>query len=156
MNGRVVVEFVNLFLAGLLAGEEFIVRFGVRGPLAALDDKAHIEMRQALIMKLRVLVPAIFIPTLLSGLILTALDGTHPGFALRCAGVLALLIWLLVTLTGTVPINEAALRWQPETPPTNWTMLVERWERLDTVRAVAAVAAFGCFLATVALRFVGA
>ena len=32
-----VIEFAALFLAGLLAGEEFVVRYGVRGPLAALE-----------------------------------------------------------------------------------------------------------------------
>lgn len=41
------------------------------------------------------------------------LDGFGPGFVFRLAGVLALLIFILVTLIGTVPINMAALTWQP-------------------------------------------
>jgi hypothetical protein len=33
---------VSVLFAGLLAGEEFVIRYGVRGPLATLDDGPHI------------------------------------------------------------------------------------------------------------------
>jgi uncharacterized membrane protein len=149
---RLIVTSVGLFLAGLLAGEEVVVRYGVRGPLAALDDRAHILFRQGLIRTLRVLVPATAMPALVVGTALAILDGTTPGFAFRWAGVAALVVWLATTLFGTVPINEAALDWQPDAPPENWRALVERWERLNTVRTWAALAAFAGFLAAAALR----
>jgi hypothetical protein len=69
----------------------------VRGPLAVLDDRAHIEFRQGLIRTLRVLVPGIFLPALGAGLAAAVAAGTGPGVALRWAGVLALLGWSLVT-----------------------------------------------------------
>lgn len=149
---RVVIEFAGLFLAGILAGEEFVVRYGVRGPLAALDDQSHIQFRQALIRTLRVLVPAIFMSAFVSGVAAAILDGTGAGFAFRWAGVLALVIWILVTLFGTVPINEAALGWRSDAPPSEWKALVDRWERLNTVRTWAAVLAFALFLTATALR----
>lgn len=142
-----VIEFAALFLAGLLAGEEFVVRYGVRGPLAALDDRAHIEFRQGLIRTLRVLVPAIFGPALAAGVAAAIAAGAGPGAALRWAAVLALLGWALVTLFGTVPINSGALDWRPAAPPADWKALIARWERLDTVRTWAAVLAFALFLA---------
>jgi len=141
------LEFFNLLFAGLLAGEEFVIRFGVRGPLAGLEQGTQIALRQALIRKLRVLVPTIFFLALLSGGAATALGGGGSGFDLRCAGVLALLAFIGVTLGGTVPINKAALAWDPASPPPQWRTLVARWEMLDTVRTWAALAAFGLFLA---------
>jgi uncharacterized membrane protein len=149
---RIVVEFVSLFLAGMLAGEEFVVRYGVRGPLAALDDRAHIQLRLGLIRTLRVLVPAIAVPAFVSGIAVAILDGTRAGAVFRWAGVLALLIWFLVTVFGTVPINEAAFEWHPDAPPSGWKALVDRWERLNTVRTWAAVLAFALLLTGVALR----
>jgi hypothetical protein len=146
--GLTVLSTVGLLFAGLLAGAEVVVRYGVRGPLAALDDAAHIRMRQALIRTLRVLVPALYLPALLLG-VAGAIIG---GAATRWAGVAALLVWTAATFFGTVPINEAALGWAPDAPPADWVALVERWERLNTVRTVAAVAAFCCFLAAVAGR----
>jgi hypothetical protein len=59
-----------LFFAGLLAGEELAVRYGVRAPVAALADAVHIQLRQGLIRTLRILVPIVFLPTL--GLTLAA------------------------------------------------------------------------------------
>lgn len=40
MTGLIVLEFVSLFLAGLLAGEELVVRYGVHPSLAILDERA--------------------------------------------------------------------------------------------------------------------
>jgi uncharacterized membrane protein len=143
---QIVVGVAALFGAGILAGEELVVRFGVRGPVAALEQRAHILLRQGLIRSLRILVPAIYFPTLLLGAAATLLGGAGPGLALRGAAVLALLVWLAATLGGTVPINQAALRWDPATPPPDWLDMVSRWERLDSVRAAAATAAFALLL----------
>jgi uncharacterized membrane protein len=121
-----VLGFINVFGAGLLAGEEFVIRYGVRGPLGRLDQESHIRTRQGLIRTLRILVPAILLPTLLSAVAVTVVDGADGGLAFRCAAILALLAWVAVTLRGTVPINEAALDWDPAAPPDNWRALVER------------------------------
>jgi uncharacterized membrane protein len=142
-----VVEFAALFLTGILAGEEFVIRYGVRGPLAALDDRSHIQFRQGLIRTLRVLVPAIFLPAFVTGIISAILVGN--GFL--WAGVLALLTWILLTIFGTIPINESASGWRPDAPPANWKALIDRWERLNTVRAWAAILAFACLVTAAAL-----
>ncbi len=152
MQPAMILGLVNLFCAGLLAGEEFVIRYGVRAPIASLDERAHIQVRQALIRSLRVLVPIMFAATLLTGAAATILHGLDTGFGFRCAGLLALLTFILVTLTGTVPINEAALAWDRDAPPKNWHALVKRWERLDTVRCWAALLAFALFLVALAAR----
>jgi uncharacterized membrane protein len=137
---------VNVFSAGLLAGEEFIIRFGVRGPLAALDPAPHIRLRQSLIRTLRVLVPALLAVTLLSAIATAVVTGLAPGWTFRAAGLAALVLFIMVTLAGTVPINQAVLVWNPQAPPPDWQAAIRRWERLDDVRTAAAVAAFVCFL----------
>jgi uncharacterized membrane protein len=152
---HIILEFINLFCTGIFAGMEFVVCFGVRGPLNILDDQPHIQIRQALIMRLRVLVPAVFVLTAISGVTVAVLEFTAPGFVFRCAGVLAVLTWTLATFGGTVPINEAVLTWQPDAPPENWKAVVKRWERLDLVRTWAALAAFACVLTAVASRVAG-
>src|SRR5438105_15934987 len=141
MNAGVIVGLVNLFCVGLLTGEEFVIRYGVRAPLARLDERSHIQLRQALIRSLRVLVPAVFALTILSGVAVIIMDGFDQGFGLRCAGLLALCTFFVITITGTVPINEAALTWDPGAPPKNWQALVKRWEQLDTARTWLAMTA---------------
>jgi hypothetical protein len=70
-----VLEFSNLLSAGILAGEEFVICYGVRAAVASLDQQPHIQLRQALIRRLRVLVPIIFGLTILSGAATTAFGG---------------------------------------------------------------------------------
>jgi hypothetical protein len=152
MNAGVLLEFVNLFCGGLLAGAEYLVRFGVREPITILEEQPQVQLRQALIRRLRVLVPAVYVPTALSAVAVTVLDGTGVGFGFRCMGLLVVLIWTLTTFLGTVPINAATLTWKPDAPPANWRAIVSKWERLDTVRFWAALLAFAFFLIAVALR----
>jgi len=145
------IGFFNLLCVGILAGEEITIRYGVRAPLASLDRAPHIRFRQALIRRLRILVPVIFMLTLLSGIAVTLVNGFDGGVGLRAAGIVALVAFISVTLKGTVPINQAALDWNPDAPPKNWQALVNRWEQLDTVRCWLAIAAFVFFLAAMAL-----
>jgi hypothetical protein len=144
-----IAEFLNLFFAGVLAGEELIICYGVRTVVAVLDQQPQIELRHALIRKLRSLVPAIFILTALSGLATMSLDGIGTRFILRCLAALGLLIWVVITLFGTVPINKDALTWRPDAPPNHWRGLVSRWERFDIARCWAAVISFAFSVAAV-------
>jgi uncharacterized membrane protein len=142
-----VFTFVTLFLAGLLAGEEFVVRYGIRGSLARLEDRPHIEFRQSLIRTLRVLVPAMAVPAFVLSVVAGILDGEPVWWV----GAAALLAWFLVTFFGTVPINAAALDWRSDAPPSDWKARVDRWERLNTLRTWLALLAFVCFLGGVAV-----
>ncbi|HEX3787212.1 MAG TPA: DUF1772 domain-containing protein [Pseudonocardiaceae bacterium] len=142
----------NLFFAGLLAGLEFLVRFGVRGPMASLAELPQLQLRQALVHRMRGLVATVFLLTIVSSIAVTVLTHAEPGFGYRCAGVLAILAWAVTTFTGTVPINSAIITWQVDAPPADWRTLIARWERLDTVRTVAALLVFALFLTAEALN----
>ncbi len=137
--------FVNLFFAGLLAGVELIVCYGLRRALTVLDQVPHILIRQALIRRLRVLVPAIFGPAVLTAV--AALDGS----LLRYLALIPVLTGVLVTAFGTVRINGAAVDWDPQAPPAGWQTLITRWERQDLVRCWSALAAFALLLLAAAL-----
>ena len=152
MNPATVLDFVNIFFAGMLAGIEFVIHYGLRGPSETLDEHSQLQLRQALVLRLRVLVPAFFVPAAVSGIAVTVLNGAAPGFWFRCAGVLAVLTWILIRVIGTVPINSATLSWDPGAPPKNWRALVNHAERFHIVGVWAAVMAFAFFLTAVALK----
>ncbi len=150
-----ILEIVGLFLAGILAGEEFVVRYGVQPALTRLEDRAGIQARQSLVLRLRVLVPAIMAPTVLVGIAVVVFGGTGPGFAFRLAGLVALIAFLLFSFLGTVPINIKVNAWQLDSPPADWKAVVRRWEFIDVFRSSAAVLAFTLFLIAVAVRLSG-
>ncbi len=46
MNPATVLDFVNLFFAGILAGALFVIDYGVgRAVAAVLDEQSHIQVR---------------------------------------------------------------------------------------------------------------
>ena len=91
MNPITILEVVNVFFAGILAGMEFVIHYGLRAPAEVLDERAQLQLRQAMVLRLRVLVPAFFVPTAVSGIAVTIIDGATPGLWLRCVAVLAVL-----------------------------------------------------------------
>lgn len=146
------LDFVNLFFAGMLAGIEFVIHYGVREPAEQLPDHAQLQLRKALVLKLRVLVPAFFAPTAISSITLTALNSSAPGFTYRCVGVVALLIWIAIRIVGTVPINSATVDWRLDAPPLDWKAQVTHAERFHIVGVWAIVLAFACFLIAVSFK----
>ncbi len=154
MSVIVILEVANLFFAGLLSGAEYVVRYGVRVPLNVLDVQPQLQFRQALIRTLRLAVPAVYVPTILSALAVTIMNGTSTGLVFRCVGLLAMLIWSITTFLGTVPLNQDLLTWLPEAPPENWRAVIAKWERLDMVRFWAALIAFASFITAVAVRLI--
>lgn len=152
MNPVTILDVVNVFFAGLLAGIEFVIHYGLRAPAQVLDDRAQLQLRQAMVMRLRVLVPAFFLPTAASAIAVTALDWAAPGWWFRAVGVLAMLLWIVIRVIGTVPINSATVSWPLDTPPKNWKALIAHAERFHDVGVWAVILAFAFFLTALALK----
>lgn len=152
MNLIAFLHFTNLFFAGILAGLEIAIHYGTVIPSQYLDEQSEIRLRQAFVLRLRVLVPAFFIPVVLSAAAVAIVDGTGSGFAFRCAAIVSMLLWIAVRVIATVQINSATLEWNAASPPANWRSLIERVERFHSVGVWAAVAAFAALLASVELR----
>ena len=152
MNLAPILGIVTVFFAGMLAGIEFVIHYGVRGPSEQLPDQAQLQLRKALALRLRVLVPAFFVPTAVFGIATTVLAGGAPGLWWRCVALLGVLTWALIRVVGTVPINSATVEWPLNAPPKDWKAQVARAERFHIVGVWAAVLAFACFLIAMALQ----
>jgi len=139
------------FFAGILAGMEVAIHYGLRRPIEVLDDRSRLQLRQALVARLRVLVPAIFAPTMLFGLTATILGGLAPAGWWRCVGMAALIVWIAIRVVGTVPINKATMDWDLASPPADWKTQVDRAERFHIVGVWAWVLAFAAFLVALTL-----
>jgi uncharacterized membrane protein len=147
-----VLQSIGLLLAGLLAGEEFIVRYGVQPALNKLEDRSHLEARQSLVRRLRIVVPAVMIPTVLAGVAVLVFGGSGAGLGFRWGGVWALAAFVLFSFLGTVSINIQVNGWNIDNPPADWRQTVRRWEQIDVFRSAAAIAAFACFTIAMALQ----
>ena len=150
--GTTVLQAVGVILAGILAGEEFIVRYGVQPALSNLDDRTHLAARVALVRVLRIVVPVLMLSTAAVAVVVVVTSGGQNGAGWRWAGLAALVVFVLLSFLGTVPINMKVVDWQPDQPPADWRAVVHRWRRLDTLRSTGAIVAFACFVVALAAR----
>jgi hypothetical protein len=132
-------------LTGFLAGAESIVRIGVQPALSRLRGAEAIRARQALIARLKWLVPSIAIPGFLVSIAAAAV-ATASGAALPAAlhwiGVGFFALFWVIAGAGTVPINIRIADWDPEAPPADADAVVRRWAAVDFARYLAAALAF--------------
>ena len=134
-----VVSVVAVVCGGLLAGEELIVRWGVAPAMRALPDAAHLRVRIALVHRLRVVVPLLIAPAVLTAVAAVVLDRAGP---VAWAALAVLGVFVLSSALGTVPINMRVADWDPDDPPSTWRATVARWEAIDVLRSSTAVVAF--------------
>ncbi len=137
---------LNLFAAGILAGLEIGAHFGFHGPTLSLDEKPRIILRQGLVRKLRWLVPSFFIPTLLTGGLLTIFSSGWAQESLRLLAIVVLAIWVYYRVIGTVKINSASLEWDADHPPADWQEQVTNAEKFHIIGTWMTILAWICFL----------
>ncbi len=147
-----VLEALAVLFAGVLAGEEFIVRYGVQPALTALPDLPHLLARKALVARMRIVVPVLMVPTVLLAIAAVAVGGAGAGLGFRVAGLVALVAFVLFSFLGTVPINIRVHEWDAEHPPADWKKIVARWQFIDVFRSAAALLGFVCLLVALAVR----
>jgi hypothetical protein len=67
MNLVILLELFNLAFAGILAGREIAIHYGAHGTAQNLNEQSQLQLRQALARRLRILVPAFFLPAAYPG-----------------------------------------------------------------------------------------
>lgn len=150
-----IIVSVGLFLLGILAGEEFIVRYGLQPAISKLEDRAHIQAHIALVRRLKIIVPVIMLPSVIVTILVLIFAASEMGAVFRYLGAASLLAFVLISFLGTVPINIKVNDWNVDTPPSDWKKVVRRWELLDTFRSTAALLAFVFFVIALALQIPG-
>jgi hypothetical protein len=153
MSAIVLADLATLAFVGILAGMEIAIHYGIREPAQSLNEHCQLQLRQALVLRLRILVPAFFLPAVVSGIADVVLNSTTgAGYLFRCLGMVCVFAWIATRVIGTVRINQISLTWDIAAPPKNWRALIDRAERFHVVGAWAALAALASFLAALGLK----
>ncbi|MFE5673446.1 anthrone oxygenase family protein [Agromyces sp. NPDC056523] len=140
-------QLVSLLLVGVIAGMFVATQIGqvrVQRTLGARDFtlvKHSFEVAVGRIMPVLVIAAGVSIVPVLVLSIVTA-DRAALVFS-----ALALALWagaIVVTLMVNVPVNRLAAEWDPESPPSDWVQLRDRWHLGQTIRTPMALASFVC------------
>ena len=145
-----IVQFVALLLTALGMG----VHFGTwlaEGPLrntqsGALFIEVHKGRDRVAARVMPILGSASLIFLALAVVLVRAVPA---AFILSLAGLLLCIGDMLITVLVNVPINGKVQGWQPDSPPPEWTLLRDRWERFHGIRSLLVVSGFTLFAASV-------
>jgi uncharacterized membrane protein len=144
-------RFVNLVLAGLLAGNEFGTKAAVHPALERLRPPERVRAEQEVTRRYAVIMPFWMSSVIVSCLPVLALSRKTSAFLPTLVATACFVAMLASTLIGNVPINDRVLELSPETDVQEFAELRERWDRLHTLRVALNVAGLA-FLCVGALR----
>jgi uncharacterized membrane protein len=134
-------RFASLVFAGLFAG--FLTGVLVLElSLRSFDSTVYTQVRLVELDSLDKLAVATLLPALIATAVLVYRTFQTNTRWLTVAA-LALLVFIFgLTLIVNLPINSDQLRWNAQSPPSDWADVRDRWQIAHTVRTVAAVLAF--------------
>lgn len=147
------IRFLNVLLAGLIAGTLFGIWLGYNP--RALSPSAYIEQQQNAIRALNVLMPILGAICVVITLIHAYLvRSNRSNLYLLIAAAALFVLAGVVTRFGNQPINAVVIGWQASAPPSMWESARDRWWQWHIVRTIAMIAGFSCVIrATMASRF---
>jgi hypothetical protein len=128
-------RFVNLFLAGVLTGNEFGGFVGFHPALYRLPTEAHASAEQEITARFGKIMPPFMVATILSFVPALSLTRERRASRLTLAGMLCYVAMLAVTFAGNMPANRRTLELDPGTVPSGeFLSLRRRWDGFHAVR----------------------
>ena len=138
-------NFVALFLLALVAGVFWGTWFTLTRSIETFSPAEFIHIGKTIIANvawpMRILMPAcILFMVLAAGLYP---EKKSPGFFLKVAACLLIIVAPLITLLVEVPIDNQIKTWTAETTPSDWEAIRERWQYFHTARTFVSLASLG-------------
>jgi hypothetical protein len=125
----------NLFLAGVLTGNEFGGFVGFHPALYRLPTEAHASAEQEITARFGKIMPPFMIAAIVSFVPALTLTRDGRSFRLTLAGMLCYVAMLAVTFAGNMPANRRTLDLDPKIVPKDvFLALRRRWDGFHALR----------------------
>jgi len=145
MPALTTVRVITVVSTGLFAGILLGDRAGATYARPQLSPSSFVQFQQIVHVHFVRLMPPLILAAILAGLIWLLLIRARwrdAEFWLVAAATGAVLLCLILTRAVNVPVNEQLMTWTIATPPSNLRELWAPWERVHTIRTIAAASAF--------------
>ena len=137
----VIIRFLNIILAGLIAGALFVIWIGYDPK--NLSAQAYVEQQQNVIKALNTLMPILGLIAIILTVSSAFIQKSSKFiFGTLLLAAVMLIIGGLVTRFGNQPINSLVMTWKLDNIPSNWLELRDKWCSLNLIRTAATFLAF--------------
>ena len=136
-----IIRFLNLLMAGLVAGTLFGIWIGYNPKNLSVNTYA--ENQQGAIKALNTLMPILGLISVILTVIAAILQKQNQYvFVILIFASGFLIISGLITKFGNQPINSIVMTWSKNSIPTNWTELRDKWWLLHKLRTLTTFISF--------------
>jgi len=142
-----ITRFLNIILVALLAGTSFGIWVGLN-PMH-YSTSTYIEQQQHLVRSLQtLLVSMVILATVVTIASAFLQRQDKKTFIALLVAALFLLLCIIITRFGNLPIQTKMLTWSASSFPENWAMLRDKWWSFHVMRTVAELIALALVVGT--------
>jgi len=149
-----IFQFATIILLMLVTGVFWGTWFSLSRSMEVFSAAEFIHIGQTIIgnlaIPMRIIMPSSILFMLLS--LWFYPSKRSGGFYLSIIAFTFIIAALLITLLVEVPIDNQIKEWTPETVPSRWEGIRDRWEFFHALRTFISLCSFGCFSAALIFR----
>lgn len=149
MTSLKILMLINLLAYSIIAGQAYMYTIAQRNVQQSMDAPAYIQLRQLTDRNFMVKYKYVVYTSLISSILLCIITAHHPAgilFISSAVALLALIIDVILTLKGNMPINRLINTWTPENYPPDWEMYRKKWLHTFALRQLANITGFTSML----------
>lgn len=143
---------VTILFYSVIVSQSFMYILSLKNTQLALGGGSYTELRQLIDANMRHNFKYVIYLTLFANLLLVILNSETPSglmFITAAIALVALVIDVLLTLKGNVPVNDIINSWSIENYPDNWREVRDKWFTIFRYRQMATITGFLSLLAGV-------
>lgn len=145
-----IIRFINILMAGLVAGTLFGIWIGYNPK--TLSVQTYVEQQQSVIKALNTLMPLLGAITIILTIVSAFLQKQDQTvFIILLVAAVFLIVSGLVTKFGNQSINSIVMTWDKNSAANNWNELRDKWWSFHIIRTLSAFTAF-CLIIWASMR----
>ena len=145
-----IVLFINLIAYAVIVSQSFMYILALKNTQLALRAPSYIEVRHLIDVNMRSRFKYVLYLALLTSLALVILQLKDPasiGLITAAIAFVVLVIDIVLTVKGNLPVNDIINGWTAENYPANWQEMRQKWFTIFQYRQIANITGFISLLA---------
>ena len=144
-----IIFLVTLLTYSIIVSQSFMYILALKDVQLTLEAAPYTELRKLIDTSMRSNFRYVVYATLLFTLALVIVTIKNPGslqFVMAATAFVAIITDTMLTIKGSLPINDVINSWTSDNYPTNWTDYRNKWSSIFKYRQFANITGFICLL----------
>jgi len=140
-----IIFAITLLVYAMIASQALMYILSLKQVQLNLGASSYIEIRKLIDISMRASFKYVIYAALLANVSLVIATIKTPSslvFITATIALLALVVEIVLTLKGNLPINDVINTWSADNVPANWTSFREKWFTIFQYRQIASITGF--------------